>query len=92
MKKGSDEQLSFDLPEPQEPARPRSKRLRFRVRREATRTEAEHSDDQAPALLREPVLARCGFCGHRLTVQEQVAICPNCGGIVGRPGSDDEAG
>jgi Zn finger protein HypA/HybF involved in hydrogenase expression len=92
MTKRSDDQLSFDLPEPQGPARPRSKRLRFRVRRQVDRTPSEHEEEQAPSLLRQPVVARCGFCGHRSTVQEQVAICPNCGGILGRPGSDDEAG
>ena len=47
MTKRSDDQLSFDLPEPQGPARPRSKRLRFRVRRQADRTPGEHEEEQA---------------------------------------------
>lgn len=31
-----------------------------------------------------PVVGRCGLCGTELTIMGQAAVCPNCGGIVGR--------
>jgi len=38
---------------------------------------------EAP-LLTAPVVRRCGLCGAEITILGQAAICPGCGGIVGR--------
>jgi predicted RNA-binding Zn-ribbon protein involved in translation (DUF1610 family) len=41
-------------------------------------------------LFRAPDVQRCGFCGATVTVLQDAAACPECGGIVSREGSEDE--
>ena len=85
-KKSDPGQLSLHMPEEERPAPKRSKRLRFVKPPETERRTAPKRPRTGEALMQPPVAARCGFCGARLTVMGDAALCPQCGGIVGRPG------
>ncbi len=37
------------------------------------------------AMFKVPDITKCGFCGMAVTIFEEVAACPECGGFVTRP-------
>ena len=90
MTKDSEEQLKLAVQEAEREKRPRAKRLRLRKPPRTDRVARKPEPESAgKALMRSPERARCGFCGQRLTVLEDVAECPSCGSIVSR-GQEDE--
>lgn len=90
MKKDQRNQLTLGL-QAEEPAKqPRSKRLRFRGPPKGTSAPGRPAKAAAgEALLRPPLATRCGFCGERVTILEDVALCPVCSSIVARDEEDD---
>ncbi len=74
------DELPFDIPEAQKPKR--------RPRRKRPVPSTKHVPTQL-SMFRVPDLTKCGFCGAAVTVLEEVAACPGCGGIVSRPQPDD---
>jgi len=88
MRKAPTDQLRLDIPEPEEtPRRRRSKRVRVPALPKTDR-QAPQRAEQTAAMLQNPEVSRCGFCGRRLTILEEVAICPSCGSIVSRAEDD----
>jgi len=88
MKKQSDRQLELDLGPVEGEEEHRSKRRRFPDMSRPLATGRKKSARQDAPLLRTPMLTKCGFCGHEMTVLEEVAICPSCGSVVVRPDED----
>ena len=80
-------QLELDLEVPTGPARKRRVRAAPRSGRNAAAQTPGRSGEIA--MMDEPELSTCGFCGRRLTVHSQVTVCPGCGGIVSRPDEED---
>jgi hypothetical protein len=86
MRKPPPGQLVFAFPELEGTSPPRSKRLRFRTRQTPRPKRVPPPPSRpVPGLMRDPVATRCGLCGQKLTVFEDVGICPACNCIVGRP-------
>ncbi len=74
------DELPFDIPEPQKrKRRPRRKRRVVSPKRVPVQL----------AMFRVPDLTKCGFCGVAVTVLEEMAACQECGGIITRPEPDD---
>jgi len=67
---------------------PKKKRTRRRRPRRSVR--AVRREPTQLTLFRAPDVQRCGFCGATVTVLQDAAACPECGGIVSREGSEDE--
>jgi len=69
------DKLPFDVPPPQK-----------RKRRQRPRQAVRHVPEQPTQLsmFEAPDVQKCGFCGATVTVLQQVAACPECGGIVSR--------
>jgi len=67
--------LPLDLP-------PREKRKRRRHPQRAVRVRKQEPTQLT--LFRAPEVQRCGFCGATVTVLQDAAACPECGGIVSR--------
>jgi len=80
VKKPPAEQLGFDL-EAEEPSRKRGGRRR---RASSAKGPSLRRGTKEAPLLTAPVVRRCGLCGAEITILGQAAICPDCGGIVGR--------
>lgn len=85
MKKPAKEQLKLDLGEDGAPNAPRSKRRRFEAPAKTDRVAGRRAPPRPDqALLQTPALTRCGFCGRRVTILQDAAVCPECGSIVTR--------
>ena len=69
-----------DLPLEEVP--PPGKRKRRSRPRRAVRTLPQKPTQLA--LFRAPDVQQCGFCGATVTVLQDAATCPECGGIVSR--------
>ena len=91
MKKASAGQLGLDLEQEEEGLARRRRRRRRAAsgRARAVAGKARRRVSSEPALMAAPVVRRCGLCGTVLTVMGQAAVCPGCGGIVGRPQEQD---
>ena len=77
--------LPLEFPEKPEKQKHRGKRLRPRKVELAT-GQVFHKPEALPVLLRAPQQRICGFCGHRETVEGDVALCSHCRAVIVRDG------